>query len=223
MTKKESFKRRVRERMAATGERYTTARQSLIEQAAGTRRRVWVSEPEVADEVVRENTGRGWEDWCDVIDGWAGHVDGHTAIATHLRDTLGVDSWWSQTVTVGYERITGLRLPHQRPDGTFTAGKSKTVALDAVELRELLLDDDDRIDLFGGRPAELRSKPGSKSIRLGVGPGVVLMALEPKPNGRTKVTVAHEGLPAFDDVAEWKFFWTEWLEALDESGRSESP
>lgn len=216
MTKNESFKRRIRERMATTGERYTVARQSLIDQTSGSRRRVWVSEPEFTDEVIESNTGHGWDDWCDIIDAWPGHVDGHAAIATHLREDLGVDAWWAQGVTVSYERITGLRLPHERADGTFTADKSKTIAIDAEKLRSMLLDDDDRDDLFGSEPTELRSKATSKSIRIAVGPGVALFTLEAKADGRTKVVVAHEKLPQFDAVAEWKFYWNDWLTALDE-------
>ncbi|CAN5729284.1 hypothetical protein BH24ACT5_BH24ACT5_19060 [soil metagenome] len=217
MTKNETFKRRIRERMATTGERYAAARRSLIDRSAASRRRAWISEPELSDEAIRENTGRGWDDWCDTIDAWPGRVDGHTAIATHVRDEIGVDPWWAQGVTVGYERITGLRLPYQRPDGTFTADKSRTVMVDADRLRELIFDDDDRDHLCGGEPTELRSKPTSKSIRILVGPGVAMVSLEPRTRGRTKVTVAHERLPDYADVAKWKFFWTEWLNALDEA------
>ncbi len=215
MTTNERFKQRVRERMAGTGERYTAARRVLIEQTARSGRRVWASEPEHTDEVIRAKTGRGWDDWCDLIDAWPGHGDGHTAIATYVREELGVDPWWGQAVTGGYERITGLRRPHERPDGTFTADKSKTISVDAERLRALLLDDDDRRALFGGVATEIRSKPTSKAIRLGIGPGVALISIEPRPVGRAKVVVAHERLPAFENVAEWKFFWTEWLEALD--------
>jgi hypothetical protein len=38
---------------------------------------------------------------------------------------------------VGYERITGLRLRHQHPDGTFSAGKSGTISVDSGALREM--------------------------------------------------------------------------------------
>jgi len=140
MTKNESFKRRVRERMAHTGERYAAARASLIEQVPPGRRRTWVSEPEVNDEVITAQTERSWDDWCDLVEAWPGHVDGHPAIAAYVEREHGLDGWWSQCVTVGYERIVGLRLPYQRADGTFTAGKSMTVAVDAARLRAMLLD-----------------------------------------------------------------------------------
>lgn len=217
MTKNETFKRRVRDRMAKTGERYTAARRMLLEQPTAPRRRTWVSEPEHSDAVIRDRTGRGWDDWCDVLDAWPGRDDGHTAIATYVRDDLGVGPWWAQGVTVGYERIVGLRLPYQMADGTFTASKSMTVAIDTDELRGLLLDDDGRDALFGGKATELRSKPTSKSIQLSIGPGVAQLLLEAKPDGRTKVVVAHERLPDVGDVEEWKFFWGEWLAALNES------
>ena len=146
MTTQESFKRRVRQRMAKTGERYAAARRTLIEQAearaareATPRRRVWVSEPEVGNDAVVEGTGRSWDDWVDLIEAWPdrpeGHADGHPAIAAHLEAAHHLDGWWAQTVTVGFERITGLRLPYQRRDGTFTAGKSHTVDVDHDALR----------------------------------------------------------------------------------------
>ena len=215
MTKNESFKRRVRERMAATGERYAAARRSLIAAADPQRRRAWQAEPEFSDAAVLEATGRGWDDWCDTLDAWSGNRDGHTAIAAHLRDELQLDPWWAQAVTGGYERIVGLRLPNQMPDGTFTANKSATVEVDGAALRTLLLDDDGRTDLFGGHRTTLRSKPTAKAIRLGMEPGVAAIAIDARPTGRTKITVQHAKLPSPDAVAEWKYFWADWFEAID--------
>lgn len=219
MTTQESFKKRVRARMERTGERYTTARQALLARSAeaqAERTRTWASEPEMAEAKLLDATGRGWEAWCDLIDAWPGHVDGHTAVAAHLRTEQGVDGWWAQTVTVGWERITGRRLPHQMADGTFTASRTRTVVADATRLRELLIDDDHRRDLFPDRSTELRSRPTSKVIRLGLEPGRALITLEPRSDGRTRVTVSHERLPTVDDVERWRFWWAEWLEAIDE-------
>lgn len=215
MTAQESFKRRIRARMERTGERYTTARRALLDRAGG-RSRHWVSEPETSDEAVRAATGRGWDEWCDVIESWTGWDEGHTAVATHVRDELGVDAWWSQTVTVGWERITGRRLPYQRSDGTFATSRTRTVAADAELLRRLLLDDDDRRDLFGGLDVALRSRPDSKAVRLGLDSGRAVVGLEPRDDGRTRVSVEHEQLQTSEDVDRWRFWWGEWLEALDD-------
>lgn len=214
MTKQESFKRRVRSRMEKTGEKYAAARRVLIDQSNSSGNRNWVSQPEMSEEAIREATGRGWDAWCDVIESWPQHDRGHTAIASYLRDAHNVDGWWAQTVTVGYERITGLRLPHQMADGTFTAGKSGTVPVVSSQLRAMLLSQEDRADLFPGEDTELRSKPTSKSIRLQIGPGIAQIGLDPAGADRTKVSIAHEKLPTADDVEQWKYYWSEWLEAI---------
>ncbi len=217
MVTQEAFKRRVRERMRTTGERYTAARRHLLEQASPGRRRTWKSEPEVRDEAVQAATGRGWEDWCDFIEAWPGHSDGHTAIAAYLLSTGEVDAWWAQSVTGGYERIVGLRLPHQRPDGTFTGGKSRIVDVDRVQLRALLLDDDARRSLFPGHNTELCSRPTSKVIRIRIGPGVAHISLTEASDERSRVSIDHRQLPSVEAVEEWKFFWAEWLDVVGTS------
>jgi len=219
VTKQESFKRRIHERMTTTGERYAEARRVLVAHATpSTTARTWVAAPELSDEAIRAGTGKGWEDWCVLIDQFPGRTDSHTAIAKHVRDDLGAGDWWAQAVTVGYERITGLRLPHQMPDGTFTANKSGTVTIESDMLRRLLLDDDDRAQLFPNVPAELKSKPTAKAIRVAIGPGSAIIRLEERNGGRTQIAIQHSQLPTFDDVEEWKFYWGEWLEAIDEAG-----
>lgn len=216
MTRQESFKKRVRARMARTGERYNAARRVLVEQAGGGGR-AWVSDPEVADDRVRAATGRTWDGWCDEIDAWPGHEQGHAAVAAWLQSEHGVEGWWAQTVTVGWERITGRRLPGQMSDGTFAVNVSRAVAVDAGGLRSLLLDDGDRADLFGGRATSLRSRTTSKSLRFGMEPGVAEVAIDDRGDGRARVAVQHTRLPDAGDVDAWRTWWTAWLEALDEA------
>lgn len=215
MTRQETFKRRIRQRMEKTGERYGAARRALIEKAEVTGRRQWASDPEMADDTLREATGKGWDEWCDIIDAWPGSDEGHTAIATFLREEHGVEGWWAQGITVGYERITGLRLPYQQPDGTFSAGKSRTVTADGVLLRAMLIDDADRADLFPGIETELRSNPSAKTLRIGIGTGTAQIMIEAIDDERAKVTIAHDKLPSPDAVEEWKAYWADWLEAVD--------
>lgn len=218
MTRQESFKRRIRQRMGKTGERYGAARRVLIEQAADDHQqgRAWVSQPELSDVSVRSATGRGWEQWCDILDAWPGHTEGHPAIVAYLREEHGVDGWWAQSVTLGYERITGLRLPYQQPDGTFTANKTRTVTTDAAVLREVLVDDGERADLFPGLETNRRSRPTAKVIRLGIGRGTAQIALEPRDDGRVTVSISHERLGSPDEVDHWKAYWSDWLTAIDD-------
>ncbi|MFP3915867.1 MAG: hypothetical protein ACLFWM_13390 [Actinomycetota bacterium] len=211
MTRQESFKRRVRERMSKTGERYAAARRVLVQRADQT----WVSEPEMTDEAVRRATGMGWNEWRDLIDAWPGDTGDHAALVHFARQSADISGWWAQTVAVGYERIAGLRLKYQRPDGTFNATKSRTVTVPAGALREMLLDEDGRRHLFPGMETDLRSRPASRVVRLRIGPGTAQIAVDELPDGRARVSIAHEKLPAAAEVDVWKAYWSEWLDALD--------
>ncbi|MFE6970895.1 DUF4287 domain-containing protein [Isoptericola sp. NPDC057653] len=225
MTTQESFKRRVRERMTRTGEKYGAARRALLARTApstapGTApgARPWVSQPDVADDVVRENTGHGWDEWVGLVDAGPGRDAGHTAIAAWVAEQHGVSGWWAQSVTVGYERITGLRVPGQRPDGTFSVSRSRLTDLDPDQLRALLADDDARADLVPGLTLTPRSRPGVRSPRFGVSDGdgahgVLLVSLDPAGR-RLRLTATHERIATAAEAEQWKGYWADWLEAL---------
>jgi len=222
MTTHESFKRRIRERMIKTGERYGAARRALIHHTAPSgRRREWVAEPEHSDDVALANTGNRWDDWVDLIDAGPGRDAGHTAIAAWVNREHGVPGWWAQDVTVSYERITGLRLPGQMADGTFTVSKSRLVEIDRGLIRSLLLDDADRADLIPGFDTELRSKPTSKSLRFsiardGADLGQILVTMDAAPRDRIRLTISHEKHPTLEDSEPWRDYWKEWLDAVEE-------
>ena len=86
--------RRVRERMAKTGESYTAARRMLI--ANGDRPESAAAEfkPPVTDERVAEATGRGWQAWFEILDGWNATSRTHTEIARWLMEELDVPGWY---------------------------------------------------------------------------------------------------------------------------------
>ena len=129
MPTQKDFKRRGRARMQKTGESYTAARHQLIA-APGT------SKPSIdrarlagmSDAAVRAKTGRTWAEWVHVLDEAGARKLPHRAIAQHVA-SLGLTSWWAQTVTVGYERIRGLRERGQKRGGTYEASKSRTFAV----------------------------------------------------------------------------------------------
>lgn len=204
----------VRDELAQLGARYggsaTTDRQQPTPEApAGA------APPEHSDAVILDNTGHSWQYWCEQIDTWPGHDQGHSAVAAWLEQEHEVPGWWAQAITVGWERLTGRRLPHQMADGTFTANRSATITADAVVLAALLRDEDGRALLFPGLAPQLRSRVTSKNVRIDLTTGVAELAITAKDDGRTTITIQHGKLPAFVDVAHWRAFWGEWLAALD--------
>lgn len=108
MPTQKDLKRRVRERMDKTGESYTAARTHLLAKrnppAADYARLGGMS-----DEAVRKRTGRTWTEWVEVLDAADAVRWPHAKIARHLYEDHEIPGWWAQMVTVGYERIRGLR------------------------------------------------------------------------------------------------------------------
>ncbi|PXA68439.1 hypothetical protein [Cryobacterium arcticum] len=187
--------------------------------AAQPHARRWAAEPLHSDARILENTGHGWDDWAELIEAGPGRDAGHTAIAAWVHAEHGVPGWWAQGVTVGYERIAGLRLPGQMPDGSFSVSRSRVLDLPAPLLRAALLDGNSRADLFTGLDTELRSKPASKALRYTVRRaghplGSLLFSADPVPDGRLRVTVTHDKLPTVDDGELWKQYWADWLAAV---------
>ncbi len=88
-----------------------------------------------SDEKIRENTGHGWDEWTDLIEAGPGRLAGHTAIAAWVQVEHSLTGWWAQGVTVGYERIAGLRLPGQTPDGAFSVSRSRVLEIPVELLR----------------------------------------------------------------------------------------
>ena len=187
-----------------------------------TRTRVWAAEPVQTDDAILQNTGHAWDDWVDLIDAGPGREAGHTAIAAWVHAEHGVDGWWAQGVTVGYERITGLRLPGQMSDGSFSVSRTRVLALDRDTVRALLLDEGARADLFPGLDLALRSKPASKALRFALARageplGSILFSTDPLPDGRLRLGVTHDKVASFDEGEQWKLFWAEWLTAVEQS------
>jgi hypothetical protein len=71
MTEQKARKRQVRTRMAKTGERYTSARRHVTKPEPLPPR---VAEPPFSEAAVRKATGKGWDDWFRILDGWAGQT-----------------------------------------------------------------------------------------------------------------------------------------------------
>jgi hypothetical protein len=215
MTRQKTFKRRVRERMAKTGESYTAARRMLI--AAGERPEATVAsfEPPVADERVVEATGRGWQAWFAVLDGWEAPRRTHTAIARWLREEHGVDGWYAQSITVGYERARGLRAPGEKADG-FAVGASKTVAVPVERLFAAFDNEALRERWLPGAELRLRTATAPRSARYDWEDGStrLIVGFEGLGEAKSKVALSHERLPDADTADGMKKWWRERLVAL---------
>jgi len=215
MTRQKTFKRRVRERMAKTGESYTAARRMLI--AHGDRPDIPARpfEPPIADEKVVEATGRGWQAWFDALDAWGATTRSHTEIARRLRNEHGVESWYSQSITVGYEQARGLRAPGERPEG-FAVGASRTIAVAVERLFEAFEDESLRERWLPGAELHVRTATAPRSARYDWEDGStrVNVGFEGRGDSKSRVALSHERLPDADTADEMKAWWRERLAHL---------
>lgn len=159
MTTEKARKRAIRARMTKTGERYAAARRHLVagdsaetppERPALPPR---VADPGMTDESIAKGTGSGWDEWLRALDAWGATDHSHTDIARYLREHRGVDGWWAQALTVGYERARGLRAKHQTTRG-IEVSVSKTVGAPAAIVWEAFLQPRERerwLALMSGR------------------------------------------------------------------------
>ncbi len=170
----------------------------------------------VDDERVRAATGAGRDHWFGLLDEAGAREWTHPAIAAFLRER-GVPAWWSQHITVAYEQERGLRLPGQRPDGTFAASVSRTFGASPEQVWPALVGDVAAwlgpgwvvTGVTVGSALRLVAPDGSRAV---VG---VQRARADSPS-KARVTVQHARIAAAEDVERVR---TRWREAFDRLAR----
>lgn len=213
MPKQKDLKRVVRARMQKTGESYTTARLQLVRKKE--------PEPNYAelagqsDAVVRKATGRDWREWVRILDAEKSAEKPHRDIARYIA-SLGTPDWWSQTVTVGYERIRGLRAIGQRRGGGFEASKSRTFAVPLAKLYKAFANARLRAQWLPDKVV-VRGATVNKRMRIAMADDTVV-GIEFVARGDTKSAVAiqHTKLPDKSTADKMKAWWAERFDALAE-------
>lgn len=228
MPANKDFKRIIRARMQKSGESYTAARAQIVaKRPAPKPLPVAIAiEPEpvdfeklagISNEAIKKNTGCTWDKWVWVLDKAGAATMKHGEIAKLVHTKWKVADWWTQTVTVGYERIKGKRAIGQRMDGTYEASKAKTFAVPVAKLFRAWKDEKTRRQWMNGAGETLRSANGLKAIRFGWSDGTtVVVGFTPKGKGKSSVAVQHSKLPSRETSERYKKYWAERLASLGE-------
>ncbi len=223
MTQNRDFKKLVRARMARTGESYTAARAQLRPPANDP---VGVAPAKadpvdlaalagMSDAAVAAKTGRTWAEWAAALDAHGARDLDHTCIASLVRERWPeIGPWWAQTVTVGYERIRGLRQHGQLCNGDFAASKSKTFP---VPIATLFAAFGDARASWIGAPTELRTARPGRSMRLTWPDGtIVAIGFTDKGPNKSAVSIQHTKLESAARRGAEKQAWAERLARLAE-------
>lgn len=226
MTTQKSFKRRVRDRMAKTGESYTAARRQLL--PPDTPPLIPEGQREVlmhSEAAVRQATGHGWEHWVAMLDDWGATGRSHSEIASWLM-SQEVPGWWAQGIAVSYERLRGMRAVGETAGG-FTATASKTIAASADRVFDAFEDPVLRGRWLPGVQLRTRTATRPRSIRYdwqgedgasGQADGSrVIVGVTTVGVAKATVAIQHERLADTEEVARFKELWRARLGSLKDT------
>jgi len=223
MTAHKDFKRLVRARMSKTGESYTSARMQLLKRAPTSPQPHVPTPPDygklagMSDAAIKKGTGCDWKRWVAALDYAKAYEWPHREIAEYVQKKFKVRDWWTQTVTVGYERIKGLREIGQRRGGGYEATKSKTFAVPVARLFKAFKDTRTRRRWLDGVDLTIRSATAAKRMRIGwADQSVVEVNFVAKGAAKSQVAIQHGKLPDKNAAARMKEFWNGRLVALGE-------
>jgi len=215
MTTHRSFKRLIRSRMEKTSESYTAARAVLLAAQPST------ADPRpplaTSDEEIRRRSGRGWEEWFDLLDKWGAAERSHRDIARWVAEQLEIVplKWEAQAVAISYERARGLRAVGQRADG-FTITAAKTVAVPVEQLYDAFVDEAVRRSwlLDGELRQRSATKPRSARFDWGDGQTRIAVTFDAKSAAKSTASLEHARLADADEAQRMKVFWRERMSAL---------
>ncbi len=242
MTRARALKQVIRDRAARTGERYTAARRHILAAAAPRHAAAPAARPappapqapargSVSDAKSLEKTGHGLDHWFAVLDRFGAVDKGHTAAARHLYADHKVPGWYSQGITVAYERARGVRMVNQRCDGGYEVSVSKVMTASTARVIEAFTDprlrrrwvegvDPELVGALTSAVAGKASKgfvlrpDGQARFRYKWDGTTVQFYLLPKPAGKVSLVVQHTGLPAASSVEVRRGHWKAALKAV---------
>jgi hypothetical protein len=163
--------------------------------------------PSMSDAAVKAKTGKDWKGWFGALDRAGASELAHAEIARVLNERHGVPGWWSQMVTVEYERARGLRARHQTARG-FEVGVSKTVAMSLADLYAWTADAAKRRRWFPKAKFTPSSQTKDKYLRGAWGASArVEFGFYAKGAGKAQIAVQVSKLPGRADVETARAVW----------------
>jgi hypothetical protein len=234
MTSDKDLKRVVRARMEKTGESYTAARAQILSKPPRARaaapRRLPASPrlsslpatpapsharlAGMADLRIAANTGHTWEEWVRLLDDDQASAMPHPDIARLVSEKYGVRPWWTQAVTVGYERIKGLRARGQRRDGSYEASKSRTFDVAVTKLFDAWANAATRRRWLDADDVKVRTATRPRSMRLSWTDGTVVALWFTAKGKKSTVAVQHTRLRDRATADHFKTYWSTQLASL---------
>jgi hypothetical protein len=181
-----------------------------------------------SDEAVKKASGKTWVQWFALLDKAGAKKMTHTDIVKWVfKNHLGKKGantnvatsggWWSQMVTVEYERSRGLRKVNQNTMG-FMVAVHKTVGMSLPQ--------------FKTKWRQVLAAPGVKARKLSALPtkakhrlfyyqmahGKLIVGSGTAPSGKLRIVVEAVGLSGPGAVTRERNFWRTQLDSIEKGG-----
>ena len=163
--------------------------------------------PSMSDAAVRTRTGKDWAGWFAVLDKAGAKRLAHREIAAILTTRHALPGWWSQMVTVEYERARGLRARHQTAEG-FSVAISRTLKTRLSHLYAVTARSGERRKWFPRGAFEASSHTRDKYFRGRWKHGARLdIGFYARGGGKSQIAVQVSHLPRKGDVEPVRQSW----------------
>lgn len=179
-----------------------------------------------SDAAVQKATGKTWSEWFAVLDRAGATTMSHPEIAHWLYEhhlgkpgkTGGTNvatsgGWWSQMVTVEYERARGLRAVNQQADG-FLVAVHKTVpgSVNALQRQWQTLLKSPAV--AKKKLVPIPSKTKRAMLRYQTAIGKVIVSFDERGPGKARIMVESAQLPNKTAVETARRFWKQILSTI---------
>ncbi len=174
--------------------------------------------PAMSDAAVQAKTGKNWKEWFAILDRAGAKKMRHPEIAQYLHDKHAVPPWWTQMVTVNYERARGMRDVHEKPDG-YSVSVSRTINTPLGKLYKSFADTKTRKTWLSEDGLVIRKATTNKTMRVTWhdGKSNLEVYFVPKSDKKSQVVVQHSKLPNAKASSTMKSYWTKALDRLRDS------
>lgn len=169
-----------------------------------------------SDEAVKAKSGKAWAEWFKILDKAGAKKWQHKESARFLYEKKKVSPWWSQMISIGYERERGIRQKFQKCDGEFSASVSRTLNVPLSRLYEAWADEKLRCEWLPDAEMEVTSLTKQKYFRAKWDGGASRLSVGFYAKGplKSQVAVDHGKLAGASDCAKMKAYWFEALNRM---------
>jgi hypothetical protein len=166
----------------------------------------------ISEEAVKKATGKNLKEWFSILDKEGAKKLNHTEIARLVyKKYLPTNGWWSQMVTVEYERARGLRKINETSQG-FVVAVHKTVPSTIKALQNGWEEILKSKEVAKKKLEKIPSKTKRAMLRYKADVGGVVVYFDERGKDKSRIKVETIRLASSSSVETARRFWKKVLE-----------